>query len=70
MKSYFYYFSLLVLLTMLWALICHWLQIDKEFKQYILGIMVGYIMCAAWNRERIEACNKLISEIRKIVPKL
>jgi len=70
MKSYLYYFSLLILLTVLISLVSNLVQIDVELEYYLLGITVGYIMSTAWNRERIEACNKLISEIRKIAPKL
>lgn len=70
MKSFIYYFSLGTVATVLHTYICNQFQIDIEFKYYTLGIMVGYFVCAAPNRERMKACNKLILEIKEIIPKL
>lgn len=69
MKSFIYYFSLGTIFTVIHTYICDWFQIDIELKFYTLGIMVGYIICGAWNRKLIEACNKLISEIKEIISK-
>lgn len=70
MKSFIYYFSLGTIFTVLHAYICNWFQIDIEFKFYTLGMVVGYLICSAWNQEQIQACNKLISEIKEIIPRI
>lgn len=70
MKSYLFYFSLGTVTTVVHAYICDWLQIDIELKFYTLGMMVGYLVCAAWNRKRMGACDKLISEIKEIAPRI
>ncbi len=70
MKSFIWHIGLIVILATIIIVICSWLQIDSDLKNYILGIMVGYVSCRVTYREQIEACNKLILEIKEIVPKL
>ena len=70
MKSFIYYFSLGTVATVLHAYICNQFQIDIEFKFYSLGMMVGYLVCTAWNCNRMKACDKVILEIKEIVPRI
>ena len=70
MKSFIYYCSLAISLTVLIHLICNWLQVDSDFKNYLVGIAVGYIACTMNCHKQIQACNKLISEIKEIAPRI
>jgi len=70
MKSLIYYCSVAFSLTLIITIICNWLEVDGEIKTYITGLVIGYIACACSHRKQLEACNKLISEIKEIAPKL
>ena len=70
MKSYFYYFSLVFCLPLTVCAICDWLQVDPILRNYLSGVVVGYIICRMHCHNRIEACNKLISEIKEIAPRI
>ncbi len=70
MKSFVYYCSLAISLMVIIHLICNQLQVDSDFKYYFTGTAIGYIICKFLHCKQIEACNKLISEIKEIVQKL
>lgn len=70
MKSFIYYCSIVISLTIIIYIICNWLEVNGETRTYITGLMVGYIACICSHHKQIEACNKLISEIKEIAPKL
>ncbi len=70
MKSFIFYCSLAISLTMIITIICNWLEVDIETRTYIIGITVGYISCKYSHHKQLQACNKLISEIKEIIPKI